>query len=336
VLAIVAPQRVAVIGAGPAGLAFSTTAAKRGHEVTLFDQADAIGGQFNMAKVIPGKEEFYETLRYFEKQLKLTNVNVKLGQRVSSDDLLAGGFDKVVMATGVVPRALKIPGADHPKVLSYIDVLKHKVPVGKRVAVIGAGGIGFDVSEFLTHSGKSASLDVKLFATEWGIDTTNSVRGGVAGVKPSVPAPAREVYLMQRKSTKHGKDLGKTTGWIHRASLKSRDVHMVGGISYDKIDDLGLHYTDKKGQKHVLEVDNVVVCAGQVPLRELEEPLKKQGVTVYRIGGADEAGELDAKRAIDQGSRLAAKLETATPGEPLDAPPTLSAKVFEYLGKFRS
>lgn len=333
---VAAPQRVAVVGAGPAGLAFSTTAAKRGHEVTLFDQADAIGGQFNMAKMVPGKEEFYETLRYFEKQLKLTNVNVKLGQRVSADELSAAGFDKVVIATGVLPRALKIPGADHPKVLSYIDVLKHKAPVGKRVAVIGAGGIGFDVAEFLTHSGKSASLDVNLFAAEWGIDTTNSVRGGVAGVKPSIPPPAREVYLMQRKSTKHGKDLGKTTGWIHRASLKSRDVHMIGGVSYDKIDDQGLHYTDKKGNKHVLEVDNVVVCAGQVPLRELEEPLKKQGVTVYRIGGADEAGELDAKRAIDQGSRLAAKIETATPGEPLEAPPTLSAKVFEYLGKFRS
>lgn len=328
-------QRVAVVGAGPAGLSFATAAATRGHEVTLFDQAEAIGGQFNMAKVIPGKEEFYETLRYFEKKLKLTGVDVKLGQRVSADELAAGGFDKVVIATGVSPRDFKIPGGDHPKVLSYIDVLKHKVLVGKRVAVIGAGGIGFDVSEFLTHEGKSTSMDIDLFAREWGIDTTNSVRGGVKGVKQELPVPAREVFLMQRKATKHGKDLGKTTGWIHRLSLKHRDVKMIGGVNYDKVDDAGLHYTDKKGAKHVLDVDNVVVCAGQVPLRELEEPLKKHGLTVFRIGGADEAGELDAKRAIDQGARLAATLETAVPGEPLSAKPTLSSKVFEFLGKFQ-
>lgn len=328
-------QRIAVVGAGPAGLSFSTAAATRGHDVTLFDQADAIGGQFNMAKVVPGKEEFYETLRYFEKKLKLTGVNVKLSQRVSADDLAAGGFDKVVIATGVLPRDLKIPGSDHPKVLSYIDVLKHKAPVGKRVAVIGAGGIGFDVSEFLTHAGKSPSLDMGLFAKEWGVDTTNSVRGGVAGVKPEVPAPEREVFLLQRKTTKHGQDLGKTTGWIHRLSLKHRDVKMIGGVTYDKVDDAGLHYTDKKGAKHVLEVDTVVVCAGQVPLRELEEPLKQKGVTVFRIGGAEEAGELDAKRAIDQGARLAAKIETATPGEPLSAKPTLSSQIFGFVRKLK-
>ncbi|RLN26765.1 hypothetical protein BBJ28_00021840, partial [Nothophytophthora sp. Chile5] len=328
-------QRVAVVGAGPAGLSFATAAATRGHEVTLFDQADAIGGQFNMAKVIPGKEEFYETLRYFEKQLKLKGVNVKLGQRVEVSDLATGAFDKVVIATGVLPRSLKMPGADHPKVLSYIDVLRKNAPVGKKVAVIGAGGIGFDVAEFLTHVGKSASSSVDAFAQEWGIDTTNSVRGGVAGIKPDVPAPAREIYLMQRKTTKHGKDLGKTTGWIHRLSLKHRDVNMIGGVSYDKVDDAGLHYTDKKGKKQVLAVDNVIVCAGQVPLRELEKPLQEKGVTVFRIGGADEAGELDAKRAIDQGARLAVQIETAKPGDPLSAAPTLSAQVFEFLGKFQ-
>ncbi|KAG6576383.1 2,4-dienoyl-CoA reductase [Phytophthora cinnamomi] len=328
-------QRVAVVGAGPAGLSFSTAAATRGHEVTLFDQADAIGGQFNMAKTIPGKEEFYETLRYFEKQLKLKGVKVKLGQRVEAADLAAGGFDKVVIATGVLPRELKIPGADHPKVLSYIDVLKNKAPVGKNVAIIGAGGIGFDVAEFITHVGESTSSSVDAFAREWGIDTTNSVRGGVAGVKGSIPPPPREVYLMQRKKTKHGQDLGKTTGWIHRLSLKHRDVKMIGGVSYDKVDDAGLHYTDKKGQKHVLDVDNVIVCAGQVPLRELEKPLQEKGVSVFRIGGADEAGELDAKRAIDQGARLAATIETAKPGDLLKAEATLSAKVFEFLGKIQ-
>ena len=326
---------MAVVGSGPAGLSFSTTAALRGHEVTLFDQADAIGGQFNMAKVVPGKEEFYETLRYFEKQLKLKGVNVKLGQRVEAADLMSGAFDKVVVATGVLPRSLSIPGADHPKVLSYIDVLKNKASVGNKVAIIGAGGIGFDVAEYLTHEGESTSSSVDAFAREWGIDTSNTVRGGVAGVKPSIPPPSREVYLMQRKSTKHGKDLGKTTGWIHRLSLKHRKVKMIGGVSYDKVDDAGLHYTDKNGKKQVLDVDNVVVCVGQVPLRELEKPLQEKGMTVFRIGGADEAGELDAKRAIDQGARLAATIETAKPGDQLEAAPTLSAKAFEFLLKFQ-
>ncbi|RMX66293.1 hypothetical protein DD238_003735 [Peronospora effusa] len=328
-------QRVAVVGSGPAGLSFSTTAALRGHEVTLFDQADVIGGQFNMAKIIPGKEEFHETLRYFEKQLKLKGVSVKLGRRVDAADLVTGAFDKVVIATGVVPRSLNIPGADHPKVLSYIDVLKNKVSVGKKVVIIGAGGIGFDVAEFLTHEGESASSSVDAFAREWGIDTNNSVRGGVAGIKPNIPPPAREVYLMQRKSTKHGKDLGKTTGWVYRLSLKHRDVKMIGGVTYDKVDDAGLHYTDQKGKRQVLDVENVVVCAGQVPLRELEKPLQERGITVFRIGGADEAGELDAKRAIDQGARLAATIETATPGDPLKAASTLSAKFIEFITGFQ-
>lgn len=328
-------QRVAVVGAGPAGLSFSTIAALRGHEVTLFDQADVIGGQFNMAKIIPGKEEFQETLRYFEKQLKLKGVNVKLGRRIEATELINGAFDKVVMASGVLPRSLDIPGADHPKVLNYMDVLKTKASVGPKVAIIGAGGIGFDVAEFLTHVGESTSSSVDVFAREWGIDTTNSVRGGVAGIKSSVPSPAREIYLLQRKSTKHGKDLGKTTGWIHRLSLKHRNVKMIGGISYDKVDDAGLHFTDKSGKKHVLDVDNVIVCAGQVPLRELEKPLLEKGITVFRIGGADEAGELDAKRAIDQGARLAATIETAKPGDTFEEKLPLTAKLFEFASKFQ-
>lgn len=328
-------QRVAVVGAGPAGLSFSTIAALRGHEVTLFDQADVIGGQFNMAKIIPGKEEFQETLRYFEKQLKLKGVNVKLGRRIEATELINGAFDKVVMASGVLPRSLDIPGADHPKVLNYMDVLKTKASVGPKVAIIGAGGIGFDVAEFLTHVGESTSSSVDVFAREWGIDTTNSVRGGVAGIKSSVPSPAREIYLLQRKSTKHGKDLGKTTGWIHRLSLKHRNVKMIGGISYDKVDDAGLHFTDKSGKKHVLDMDNVIVCAGQVPLRELEKPLLEKGITVFRIGGADEAGELDAKRAIDQGARLAATIETAKPGDTFEEKLPLTAKLFEFASKFQ-
>jgi 2,4-dienoyl-CoA reductase (NADPH2) len=238
------------------------------------------------------------------------------------------------MATGVLPRELKIEGAKHSKVLSYIDVLRDQAQVGQKVAVIGAGGIGFDVSEYLTHEGKSPSLDIQKFSKEWGIDMTNSVRGGINGIKPEIPTPARKIFLLQRKSTKHGKDLGKTTGWIHRLSLKHRDVEMIGGVSYEKIDDAGLHIKDKKGNIRVLDVDNVIVCAGQVPLRELEEPLKKAGITVFRIGGADEAGELDAKRAIDQGARLAAKIETAKPGDPLAAPPTLSSKFFKFASKY--
>ncbi|TDH67887.1 hypothetical protein CCR75_003453 [Bremia lactucae] len=330
------PQRVAVVGAGPAGLSFATIAARRGHHVTLFDQHDSIGGQFNMAKIIPGKEEFHETLRYFEKQLKLTGVNVVLNRRVEAREVIAGAFDKVVLASGVLPRTLELEGADHPKVLSYIDVLKHQAQVGKKVAVIGAGGIGFDVSEFLTHTGESTSSSVDAFAQEWGIDTTISARGGVAGIASTDPISDHEVYLFQRKRTKHGKDLGKTTGWIHRLSLKHRHVKLINGVSYKKVDDAGLHYTDKDGKIQVLDVDNVIICAGQVPLRELEQPLIEQGVTVFRIGGADEAGELDAKRAIDQGARLAATIETATRGETFEAKPTWTAKAMAWVAKFQN
>ncbi|EQC39157.1 2,4-dienoyl-CoA reductase (NADPH2) [Saprolegnia diclina VS20] len=326
------PKKIAVVGAGPAGLAAATVAAQRGHHVTIFDDHKEVGGQFNLAKQVPGKEEFYETLRYFEKRLKLTNVDVQLGKRVSAQELVDAKFDKVVLATGITPRKLKIEGANHPKVVSYIDVLNKSVTLGKRVAVIGAGGIGFDVAEYATHVGKSPSLDMGLFSKEWGIDQSISTRGGLA--KPDHPTVERQVYLLQRKSSKHGKGLGKTTGWIHRLSLKHRNVEMVGGVSYDKVDDLGLYVTDNKTkQQRLLEVDHVVVCAGQVPLRELEEPLTKAGVDVFRIGGADEASELDAKRAINMGSRLAAQIETIAVGAPILPEPTFGEKVVAYAMK---
>lgn len=298
------PKKVAVVGAGPAGLAFACTAAERGHQVTLFDAAEEIGGQFNMAKQVPGKEEFYETLRYFRKRLETSGVNLRLGTWVQVGDLKQG-FDRVVLATGVTPRKIKLPGIDHPKVLSYIDVLRHKKPVGKKVAIIGAGGIGFDVAEFLSHGEDHGVPEVETFMAEWGVDTQLSTRGGIT--KPS-PAPSvRELYLLQRSPGKPGKRLGKTTGWIHRSSLKKKKVKMLGGCSYDKIDDQGLHL--KIGEEtQILDVDNVIVCAGQVVLRELYEPLQNAGVQVDLIGGADVAAELDAKRAIDQGTRLAAEV----------------------------
>jgi len=300
-----APKRIAVVGAGPAGLAFATTAAGRGHTVTLFDSAPDVGGQFNIAKLVPGKEEFYETLRYYRKQLQLTGVTTSFNTRVTAADLLAGGFDEVVLATGVVPRQTSIPGADHPKVLSYLDVLRDGKPVGKTVAVIGAGGIGFDVSEFLTHEGDSPALNAEKFYAEWGIDTTYADRGGIK--KPHLDKAPRQVYLLQRKTSKVGDGLGKTTGWIHRTSLKNRNVEMIAGASYDLIDDAGLHIT-VGGKQMVLPVDNVVLCAGQEPLRELQEGLVAAGKTVHLIGGADVAAELDAKRAIKQGTELAAAI----------------------------
>jgi 2,4-dienoyl-CoA reductase (NADPH2) len=300
-----APKRIAVVGAGPAGLAFATTAASRGHTVTLFDSAPDVGGQFNIAKLVPGKEEFYETLRYYRKQLQLTGVTTSFNTRVTAADLLAGGFDEVVLATGVVPRQTSIPGADHPKVLSYLDVLRDGKPVGKTVAVIGAGGIGFDVSEFLTHEGDSPALNAEKFYAEWGIDTSYADRGGIK--KPHLDKAPRQVYLLQRKTSKVGDGLGKTTGWIHRTSLKNRNVEMIAGASYDLIDDAGLHIT-VGGKQMVLPVDNVVLCAGQEPLRELQEGLVAAGKTVHLIGGADVAAELDAKRAIKQGTELAAAI----------------------------
>ena len=302
------PRRIAVVGAGPAGLACASVAAERGHQVTLFDAAPEIGGQFNVAKRVPGKEEFAETLRYFDHRLRDLGVQVRLGQRVDAEALLAEGYDEVVLATGITPRVPAIPGIDHPKVLSYLDVLRERRPVGQRVAVIGAGGIGFDTSEYLVHAGPATSLDREAFWVEWGIDTQLQARGGVVGVTPRPAPAAREVYLLQRSASKVGDGLGKTTGWIHRAGLKQRGVHMLNNVEYLKIDDAGLHLRIAGGEPQVLEVDNVVVCAGQEPLRDLYEALVAGGQSTHLVGGADVAAELDAKRAINQASRLAATL----------------------------
>ena len=300
-------KNIAVVGAGPAGLAAATIAAQRGHIVTLFDAASEIGGQFNMAKQIPGKEEFYETIRYFQKQIELHNVEVKLNTKVSLSDLENADFDEIVLATGIKPRELKIEGIDHKKVLSYIDVLKHKKQVGKRVAVIGAGGIGFDVSEYLSHEGESTALNIDAWLKEWGIDKSMEARSGIEGVKPEFEASPREIFMFKRSKGKFGGNLGKTTGWIHRSTLKKKKVQFIGEVSYDKIDDKGLHYTQNEEAK-ILEVDNVVICAGQTPFKELYQPLLDLGKKVHVIGGADFASELDAKRAINQGARLATEL----------------------------
>lgn len=301
-------KRIAVVGAGPAGLAAATVAAERGHAVTLYDAAREIGGQFNVAKRVPGKEEFYETLRYFGNKVRSTGVDLQLNTRVDVPTLLAGGYDEIILATGIAPRTPAIPGIEHPMVLSYLDVLLERKPVGRAVAVIGAGGIGFDVSEYLVHQGVASSQDREAFWKEWGIDTHLQARGGVAGIKPEPHAPARQVYLLQRKKTKVGDGLGKTTGWIHRAGLKNKHVQMLNSVEYLAIDDAGLHVRVADGEPQVLAVDNIVICAGQEPLRELQAGLLAAGQSVHLIGGADVAAELDAKRAIDQGSRLAARL----------------------------
>ncbi|PKF72799.1 NADPH-dependent 2,4-dienoyl-CoA reductase [Pseudomonas fluvialis] len=301
-------KKIAVVGAGPAGLSAATVAAERGHNVTLFDAASEVGGQFNVAKRIPGKEEFYETLRYFANKLQQTGVDVRLNTRVTAEQLIAGGYDEVILATGIVPRTPAIPGIEHAKVISYLDAILERKPVGQKVAVIGAGGIGFDVSELITHQGESSSLDREAFWKEWGIDLGLNARGGIAGVKPQPHAAAREVYLLQRKKTKVGDGLGKTTGWIHRAGLKSKNVQMLNSVEYVKIDDAGLHISVAGGGPQVLPVDTIIICAGQEPQRELQEALQAAGVNVHLAGGADVASELDAKRAINQGSRLAASL----------------------------
>ena len=301
-------KKIAVVGAGPAGLAAATVAAERGHEVTLFDSSSEIGGQFNVAKRIPGKEEFYEILRYFKKRIEVTGVNLQLNTRVSADDLIAGGFDEILLATGISPRTPGIPGVEHAKVISYLDAILGRKPVGQKVAVIGAGGIGFDVSELITQVGESTSLSREEFWKEWGIDQALNARGGVAGVKAEHPQVAREVFLLQRKKSKVGDGLGKTTGWIHRATLKNKQVQMISACDYLKIDDAGLHLTIAGGEPQVLPVDTVILCAGQEPMRELQDALVAAKQSVHLIGGADVAAELDAKRAINQGSRLAAEL----------------------------
>lgn len=301
-----AVKNIAVIGAGPAGLSFAVYAASRGHKVKIFDASNQIGGQFNIAKTIPGKEEFYETLRYFKRQIELQpNIELVLNHTATYEELSQADYDDIVVATGVTPRQLQFEGIDHPKVLSYIQVLKERVPVGKRVAIIGAGGIGFDTAEYLTHEGDSGSLNPEKFYAEWGIDTSYE---HVGGLKPAeLEKSEREIYLLQRKSASVGAGLGKTTGWIHRTGLKHRDVKMIAGASYDKVDDQGLHIT-VDGQSRVLEVDNVVICAGQESYTAMFDQLKADGKNVHLIGGAKEAGELDAKRAIRQGAELAATL----------------------------
>ncbi len=297
-------KHIAVVGAGPAGLAAAKTCAERGHKVTLFDADSELGGQFNIAKQVPGKEEFYETIRYFSVQLALLGVDIQLNTKVDIDILHKGDFDEVILATGIIPRKPDIEGIDHPKVLSYVDVLKHKKPVGKRVAVMGAGGIGFDTSEFLSHGEISTSTNIPAFMKEWGIDMSFEYRGGVEGMK-ALPEPSpREIYMLQRKTTKVGAGLGKTTGWAHRAGLMMKGVKLIAGVTYKRIDDDGLNI-ERNGEPKTLDVNNVMICAGQVPMRELVDGLT---LPYQLIGGADFATELDAKRAIDQGTRLCAKL----------------------------
>jgi 2,4-dienoyl-CoA reductase (NADPH2) len=305
-----APKKIAVVGAGPAGLAAATVAAERGHHVTLFDAAAEIGGQFNLAKRIPGKEEFFETLRYFRRKLELTQVDVRLNTRADAT-VLATSFDEVVLASGIRPREVDFAGANHPKVVSYTDVLTGRVVPGAKVAIVGAGGIGFDVAEFLVHAARSfdnamPSLDPQRWRAEWGVDLGyDGNRGGLRDAEPE--APARAVWLLQRSPGKPGAKLGKTTGWIHRATLKARQVRMLGGVEYLGVDDDGFHIR-VDGAQQTLDVDHVVICAGQEPHRPLADDLRAAGVPVHVIGGADVAAELDAKRAINQGSRVAAAL----------------------------
>ena len=299
------PKRIVVVGAGPAGLSYATTAAKRGHNVTLIEKSNSIGGQFNMAKKIPGKEEFYETLRYFDVMLQKHNVQIHLN--TTFEPAMAKKYDNVILATGIIPRKPKIIGIDHPKVVSYIDVLNNKVKIGSKVALIGAGGIGFDVAEYLSHKGESSSLKTKLFMEEWGVDMNFTARGGIQKVKPKPLETKRQIYLLQRKSGKVGASLGKTTGWIHRFSLRNKDVKMINSVKYNKIDDKGLNYF-KNNKEFILDVDHIVICAGQLSNNKIFDSCKEQNPNTEIIGGAFHASELDAKKAIDQAVRSAAKV----------------------------
>lgn len=305
IVAAAVPKNLAVVGAGPAGLAFAINAAARGHHVTLFDAHGEIGGQFNIAKQIPGKEEFYETLRYYRRMIDVTGVTLKLNHFVSAHDLHT--FDEVILASGIEPRMPPIEGIDHPKVLSYLDVLRDKTPVGKRVAIVGCGGIGFDTAMYLSQPGDPTSQNIAEFCVEWGIDTSLQQPGGLRPEGPHLPRSPRQIVMLQRKASKPGQGLGKTTGWIHRATLLSRGVKMIPAVSYQKIDDDGLHVMIN-GELQILNVDHVVICAGQEPRRELVDPLHAAGKTVHLIGGCDVAMELDARRAIAQGTRLALEI----------------------------
>eukprot|EP00939_MAST-03C_sp_MAST-3C-sp1_P004161 g4161.t1 len=334
-------QRVAVVGAGPAGLSCATTAAKRGHDVVLFDGASEIGGQFNMAKRIPGKEEFYETLRYFSHEIESSGVDLRLNTRVDVEDLSNGQFDSVVLATGVVPRKLNnIVPSDKVSVVYYDDVLARNAPVGNKVAIVGAGGIGFDMCEFISHDSQDhASVDTPSFLARWGIDPKLEQRGGYDSEGwsgPKIKSSREKIYMLQRKRAKHGAGLGRTTGWIHRATAKAVGVEFVGGVSYDRVDDEGLHIRveakDGKKESRTLDVDTVIVCAGQESMYELEVPLQESGVKVHRIGGAAHAGELDAKRAIDMGTRLGVRIEDTGMGKAseLGPPVTLGERVVQW------
>ena len=302
---VIKSKKILVVGAGPAGLAYAVTAAKRGHQVTLMEKSNSIGGQFNMAKIIPGKEEFYETIRYFNNMLSKYNVNVKLNS--TFDPNMAANYEYVALATGIIPRTPKIDGINHSKVVSYIDVLKGKVKIANSIAIIGAGGIGFDVAEYLSHSGTSSSKETSLFMKEWGVDTSFIARGGVEGVKADITKNNRKIFLLQRRSGKVGANLGKTTGWIHRFSLRNKEVKMINGVSYELIDDSGLHIL-KNNQKKVLDVDQIIICAGQLSNNIYLEKTLKVNKNTELIGGAFEALELDAKKAIDQAVRSAAKV----------------------------
>lgn len=301
------PQRIAVVGAGPAGLAFATTAAERGHHVALFEAEEELGGHFNLALRIPGKEEFSETVRYYKRQMELHGVELRLGTRVAAADLIGDEWDAVIVATGLRPRDAQIEGIDHPMVMGYTEAIRAERPLGKSVAIIGAGGIGFDVAELASHAGTSAALDKDVFAREWGVDFANHPRGGVAGVTPAPECADREIFLLQRKPTSPGRGLGPTTGWAHKLALKRRGVHMLKGVQYNRIDDNGLHITVDE-EPALLPVDTVIVCAGQESERGLYDELAALRENVHLIGGADVAAEIDAKRAIDQACRLAASI----------------------------
>ncbi|MCL4113195.1 UNVERIFIED_CONTAM: hypothetical protein GTU68_002845 [Idotea baltica] len=298
-------KKVAVVGAGPAGMAAAHIAAMRGYKVDLFEADNKIGGQFNMAKVIPGKEEYAETMRFYNRQLDLHKVNVHLNKRISADELVAGNYDEIILATGVTPRKVDFEGVNHAKVLNYADVLHHNKPVGKRVAIVGSGGIGFDMAEFLAHEGESPSLSDSAFQKEWGIDATYERGGALAQAQPH-PSP-REIFLLKRSKGRHGKNLGKTTGWIHRASLKMKKVNMLAEVEYVKVDDAGFHI-NVAGEPQVLAVDNVIICAGQEPLFELQAVLEAANQNVHLIGGAKNAKGLDAKRAIKEAAYLVAEM----------------------------